>query len=466
MRITFRKRRRRSRRRKRWLKTQHQLSPQSAAAVATTITAYADNQQRCRRVVGVVRLFLAAYLLIGSGEYGRYGGVTAVAESCPSFCECKWKDGKESVICVNANLTSIPTKLDATGVLVLHLAGNLLFKLSNDVFFSSGFSNLQKLYLVRCNIKYIEPRAFYMLKNLVDLDLSENAFSIVPSLAFLPVPDLRELKLNGNYILKIGGYAFVNVRRLVQLEISHCRIGYVDENAFSGLENTLRVLKLNKNRLYNVQPRAFTSFKALQTLDLSENPLNCTCELRPLRDWMYEKGLSTHGTNVGSGGSLPICHFAHQKTNVSWHQLSADDFACLPSVYAPSRAVTAYEGDNVTLACRIDGGSPMPKMTWTLRNRVLSNSTFGYPVTDKRSYLIHSVADNYSNLTILSLEMQDTGEYVCVAENKAGKVIADVALTIEKAPIGTIISERMVLIGIVATTVSTLVGGRAGSSRK
>lgn len=50
--------------------------------------------------------------------------------------------------------------------------------------------------------------------------------------------------------------------------------------------------------------------------------------------------------------------------------------------------------------------------------------------------------------------MQDTGQYVCIAENKAGKVIAEIGLTIEKAPMGAILSERVVLIGILLVTVS------------
>ena len=32
-------------------------------------------------------------------------------KDCPSFCECKWKKGKETVECVNANLTRVPDGL-------------------------------------------------------------------------------------------------------------------------------------------------------------------------------------------------------------------------------------------------------------------------------------------------------------------------------------------------------------------
>ncbi len=382
----------------------------------------------------LLKFFFLMHLLVNS------------TADCPTACDCKWKDGKKSVICDESNLEFIPENLDA-GVLVFHFVGNSLLKLQDDVFRLAGLSNVQKIHVTKCNVKYIEPHAFRTLKNLVELDLSYNAISIVPSLAFVPIPDLRELKLNHNPILKIGDYAFTHVRQLVRLEVTACRIGYVDQNAFTGLENTLKWLKLNKNRIRNVKPETFTALRGISELDLSDNPLNCTCVLAPLRDWMSSRSMST--------SSLPVCHFPEFNMNKSWDKLRSDDFACPPSVHAPVRLVNAYEGDNVTLMCRI-AGDPAPRVSWTLRNRPLSNSSIGtsYPIPKKRSYLVHSVADNFSNLTILSLEMQDTGQYVCIAENKAGKVIADIVLTIEKAPLGTILSEKTVLIGIVAVTVS------------
>lgn len=41
-------------------------------------------------------------------------GLCQVSEECPAVCECKWKSGKESVICANAKtkLTEIPSGLD------------------------------------------------------------------------------------------------------------------------------------------------------------------------------------------------------------------------------------------------------------------------------------------------------------------------------------------------------------------
>lgn len=366
----------------------------------------------------------------------------SVAE-CPNVCDCKWKDGKESVMCINTNLTTIPENLDA-GIQVLHFIGNSLITLKNDAFESAGLPNLQKLHLVKCNIKFIDRYAFRTLTNLVVLDLSYNVLTIVPSLAFAPIPDLRELKLNGNPILKIGSYAFTHVHQLERLEIAECRIGYIDEKAFNGLENTLELLKLNKNRLVNVKSETFIIMEALQDFDLTDNPLNCSCMIRTLKNWVLSRGISQR--------KMPSCAHPQHNVNKSWEKLQENDFACLPSIYAPIKIVTAYEGDNVTLTCRI-GGTPSPNVKWTLRNRVLLNSTFGYPVMNKRSYLVHPVLDNFSNLTILELEMQETGEYVCVAENKAGKVIADIVLILEKPPIKTILSERVVLIGILVTAV-------------
>ena len=44
-----------------------------------------------------------------------------IAKDCPSFCECKWKKGKETVECVNASLTAVPAGLDADTQVIIQI---------------------------------------------------------------------------------------------------------------------------------------------------------------------------------------------------------------------------------------------------------------------------------------------------------------------------------------------------------
>jgi Leucine-rich repeat (LRR) protein len=213
-----------------------------------------------------------------------------VLADCPRLCECKWKSGKESVSCPNANLSSVPLHLEA-GTQVLDLSRNNLVTVKHDEFGKAGLLNLQKVYISQCRLKSLERYAFRKLINLVELDLSHNALTTVPSHTFDSIPELRELKLNNNPIQRIHNDAFVNVPQLIRLELSECRITTVEPRAFYGLEAALEWLKLDYNKLTEVLSSSFTILQNLHGLELAGNPWNCSCPLRPLREWMLRKNV-------------------------------------------------------------------------------------------------------------------------------------------------------------------------------
>ena len=135
----------------------------------------------------------------------------AAAAACPAVCDCRWRNGKESVTCVGANLSQVPAKLDA-GTQVLNLSGNHLTAVPADAFRTAGLLNLQKVFLARCRIQILDKYAFRKLKNLVELDLSYNALSSVPSHVFASIPELRELRLSGNPIQRVLNDAFAHLK--------------------------------------------------------------------------------------------------------------------------------------------------------------------------------------------------------------------------------------------------------------
>jgi netrin-G1 ligand len=278
------------------------------------------------------------------------------------------------------------------------------------------------------------------------LDLSYNSLSAVPSHVFDSVPELRELKLSGNPIQRILNDAFVRVPTLVRLELSECLLGTVETRAFSGLENTLEWLKLDKNKLVNVKSSTLTVMRNLHGLELSENPWNCTCELRPLREWMFKQNIP-HDVS-------PACAYPLRLKGKPWDRLDLDEFACVPKISAPEALTTGVEGRNVTMSCNIDG-IPEPRVKWLWRNRVIANLS-GVPYSNGRKvYIVH--AGNYiSNLTILTADMQDAGVYVCTAENKAGKVEASVTLAVLRKPPDTALSGRVLAASIIVAALFVL----------
>lgn len=387
-------------------------------------------------------ILLATIIVLFGTKQGAFG-------ECPRLCECKWKSGKESVLCLNANLSGVPAELDA-GTQVLDLTGNELSTLTNDAFSRANLLNLQRLFVVKCRIKHIERFAFRKLINLVELDLSHNSLTMIPTQAFDATPEMRELKLVGNPIQRLGNDAFANVPQLVRLELSDCRISTVDARAFAGLEITLEWLKMNGNRIVDIAPVTLTAFQNLHGLEIAGNPWNCSCALRPLRHWMLQENIPY--------GDPPICRYPSRLSNKSWDRIDLDDFACVPQILAPDIRAHGVEGRNVTMSCVVSG-VPEPHVRWSVRNRVIANLTGNsmMPAAQGRKMYVANLQQNESNLTILTAEVQDAGIYTCVAENKAGRVEASVTLAVSRKPPDGPLSAKMLVVTIIVAAVFVIV---------
>lgn len=365
---------------------------------------------------------------------------------CPRLCECKWKSGKESVICLNANLSSVPLHLDA-GTQIIDLTGNNIITIKHDEFSEAGLLNLQKVYISKCRLKNLDRYAFRNLINLVELDLSYNILSTVPSHIFDSIPELRELKLSGNPIQRITNGAFINLPRLVRLELSDCKIGTIESRAFNGLQHSLEWLKLDKNKLIQLQSSSITILRNLHGIDLEGNPWNCSCTLRPLREWMLRKNVPF--------GVPPVCQYPKRLTSKSWDKLDLDEFACTPEIFAYDSKAHGVEGKNVTMTCRITG-TPEPHVRWLSKNKVIANLSGGAPYSNgKKLYIVH-LQNNASDLTILAADIQDAGVYICAAENKAGRAEASVTLAVSKKPPEGTINTKLLFVSVITGTLFVL----------
>ncbi|XP_065113478.1 leucine-rich repeat and fibronectin type-III domain-containing protein 2 [Paramisgurnus dabryanus] len=108
-------------------------------------------------------------------------------------------------------------------------------------------------------------------------NLSESLGTLCPAkgLLFVP-PDIDrstvELRLGGNYILRITRQDFANMTDLVDLTLSRNTISYIQPFSFSDLE-TLRSLHLDNNRLVELGPDDLRGLVSLQHLILNNNQL-------------------------------------------------------------------------------------------------------------------------------------------------------------------------------------------------
>ncbi|XP_053701271.1 leucine-rich repeat and fibronectin type-III domain-containing protein 2 [Synchiropus splendidus] len=109
-------------------------------------------------------------------------------------------------------------------------------------------------------------------------NLSESLGTLCPSKGLLFVPpdiDRRtvELRLGGNFILKITTQDFANMTGLVDLTLSRNTIGAIQPFSFIDLE-TLRSLHLDSNRLTELGPDDLRGLINLQHLILNNNQLS------------------------------------------------------------------------------------------------------------------------------------------------------------------------------------------------
>ncbi len=317
---------------------------------------------------------------------------------CPQVCSCIWRNGKQTTICENQNLISIPNQISPS-TQVLDLNTNNFQILPSRAFQERGLINLQKLFLPRCKLGAIADDAFVQLTNLVELDLSENLLTTVPVKALANTTNLRRLLLNGNHIATISAEAFAPLTSLKFLNLSGmisiyrfsisisthygpatdqrwppralftfsfdfnpnfylyflgCQTHTIEARAFWGLAD-LEYLYLHSNQLTTLPYAVVQDLPALYSFDLYRNPWVCNCEMRATREWMIRN-------NVGQS-IPPACELPLRLSGLMWNSLDLDDFACQPEMLSTTVEVARPAGANATLVCTVKG-LPEPKIYW------------------------------------------------------------------------------------------------------
>lgn len=286
---------------------------------------------------------------------------------CPNACICKWKSGKHTAECVSQGLFSVPAGLPP-GLQVINLERNNFHSLPGRTFQERGLVNLQRVYLAHCRLGRVARDAFQQLTNLVELDLSWNLLTAVPSASLKGVPHLRRLQLSGNPIAQLENASFSGLQHLTSLHLSRCQLRSIEPGALDGLP-ALEFLLLDHNRLSTLPAQAVSPLPRLSTLHLQGNPWQCDCRLSSLRRWMRTRNIPL--------GEPPRCAGPPRLESASWDTLSLEQFACPPQVHADS-LVSVQEGRNATLVCRVRADPPailsaLGKFTWEIISRALGD---------------------------------------------------------------------------------------------
>lgn len=369
--------------------------------------------------------------------------------SCPSSCTCKWKGGKQTVECPDKGLITIPSGIDP-GTQVLEFSGNNLKILPRERFERMGLLNLQRIYLSRCKIMQIDDRAFRGLTNLVELDLSLNLLSTVPTETFVDYPSLMRLIVSGNPIRALQTASFRPLSFLTSLELSNCQIESIEDGTFVGLDN-LEWLKLDGNRLNFIRGERILP-DALHGVALERNPWQCDCRLLEVHNWLLNYKIP-HSVE-------PKCAGPSRLVGEPIRNLEVGDLACLPDVSPTTLYLEIAEGKNISLLCRVSA-IPEASVSWWFQGRILQNDTTLAPGFHFYYFVEEGREEKRSELFIFNTNSDDNGTFVCAAENSAGKSLSNYTIRIivkEEPVVGLIVFSREYLIAIFAVlTVSCFV---------
>ncbi|KAL5021613.1 hypothetical protein ScPMuIL_000768 [Solemya velum] len=164
----------------------------------------------------------------------------------------------------------------------LYLQKNQISNLISQQF--SGMS-LEILDLSGNQIRQLLSDTFQYF-NARSLDLSTNQLQRIETNAFRPMaPQLETLNLAQNGLGNIPAGVFEGLYQLSSLNLSTCRLQSLESDPFRSLP-VLRELDISNNYLTSLTEHVVLIFSHLRLLRLHNNPWNCNCHIKPLKQWL------------------------------------------------------------------------------------------------------------------------------------------------------------------------------------
>ncbi|KAL6101651.1 flrt3 [Pungitius sinensis] len=210
------------------------------------------------------------------------------------------------------HLSTIPSGLP-TSIEELRFDDNRISSISEQSL--EDLINLKRLILDGnlLNNRGIEEMALINLINLTELSLMRNSLTSPP--ANLPGNSLEKLQLQDNHINRIPPGAFAFLRQLYRLDLSGNNLSTLPQGVFEDLDNLTQLL-------------------------LRNNPWQCTCEMKWVRDW-----LRSLPSKVNVRGFM--CQGPDNVKGMAIKDLTTDMFDC-----SDSELISPYETSTVSNTLR------------------------------------------------------------------------------------------------------------------
>ncbi|OCT64353.1 vasorin [Xenopus laevis] len=241
-----------------------------------------------------------------------------------------------------------PPSFSLPHLLLLDLSYNAILVIQPGVF---NADNIETLRLAGLGLKEVPELLLSGLKNLHELDLSDNQLDKLPP----GLLGLTKLSIAGNV-----GFSQIQVDDLANLP-------------------ALQELDLSGLSLRTLPKGLFRSSKRLRTISLAQNPFNCVCSLGWLSEWMRVSGV------VLLRPDETRCHFPPKNAGKTLRQLRDSEYGCPAptTIHIPTTASSTTTGPpTTTKPLQTEAPTTASTTTTTILHQEQEEDTQPFPFED------------------------------------------------------------------------------------
>ncbi|MFT7804822.1 amphoterin-induced protein 3-like [Arapaima gigas] len=369
--------------------------------------------------------------------------------SCPPGCLC----ASDILTCMSQGLEQLPAQMPVTTA-ILDLSHNQLTQLEDGGL--EGLPRLNALRLAHNRLARLPPRAFSGVSHgLRHLDLSSNELHVVEHHYFQDLSVLEELLLFSNRIVRIESKALAGLVRLHKVYLSHNRLTDFPFFSIKGHSHPfLRTLDLSSNRLPRLplEDIGLLPVSVKSGLFLHNNTLMCDCGLYAMlrrweqqdfssvRDYQEQHVCVAYGEHQATVRILHNGHFFENCT-LSGKHLAGE----------PGATLQAFAGDSLLLDCQTSTEGKSLTYLWVSPRQE-------YISAPGNNHTLHVFPNG--SLLILAAQTEDSGIYLCVAEDQTGFLNktweVNVTVLLQQSPAESFNTGFTTLLGCVVSLVLVL----------